>query len=88
MLIEQSAARAGIALRTGCACNPGGAAALLGITADMAALSPGATHATFEDAVGRALGVVRISLGLVSNFEDVWRVVQWASNVAQNGIDQ
>ncbi|KAL1689268.1 pyridoxal phosphate-dependent transferase [Schizophyllum commune] len=88
LLIEQSAARAGIALRTGCACNPGGAAALLGITADMAALSPGATHATFEDAVGRALGVVRISLGLVSNFEDVWRVVQWASNVAQNGIDQ
>ena len=54
----------------------------------MAALPSGATHATFEDAVGRALGVVRISLGLVSNFEDVWRVVQWASNVAQNGIDQ
>jgi hypothetical protein len=23
-------------------------------------------------------GVVRLSLGMVSNFEDVWRVVQWA----------
>lgn len=23
-------------------------------------------------------GVVRLSLGMVSNFEDVWRVVEWA----------
>ncbi|KAL1738859.1 hypothetical protein HDZ31DRAFT_6651, partial [Schizophyllum fasciatum] len=60
-------------------CNPGGAAALLGITDDMASLAPGATHATFEEAVGRSLGVIRISLGLVSDFEDVWRVLQWAA---------
>jgi hypothetical protein len=25
--------------------------------------------------------VVRLSLGMVSNFEDVWRVVQWARSL-------
>ncbi|TRM68814.1 pyridoxal phosphate-dependent transferase [Schizophyllum amplum] len=85
--VARSATRAGIALRTGCVCNPGGAAALLSVATNMAALPPGSTHESFEEVVGRALGVVRISLGLASNFEDVWRVVKWARGVAEHGVN-
>ncbi|QRW12670.1 aminotransferase class-V protein [Ceratobasidium sp. AG-Ba] len=60
-----------IALRTGCACNPGGAAALLGIESYVEILEPGATHRSFELIVGRELGVVRVSLGWVSNWSDI-----------------
>ncbi|PFH52188.1 hypothetical protein AMATHDRAFT_74465 [Amanita thiersii Skay4041] len=80
--IEFSASRRNISLRTGCVCNPGGAAALLGIEADMARLYPGVTLKDFECHMGRELGVVRISLGLASNFQDVWRVLSFAAAIA------
>ena len=62
-------------------CNPGGAAALLGVQDDMAHLYPGVTLEDFEQIVGRELGVVRISLGLVSSFKDVWKVIQFAGSI-------
>lgn len=64
-------------------CNPGGAAAILGIEEDMRRLYPGVTLADFEDKMGRELGVVRISLGLASNFQDVWRVIKFAASIGQ-----
>jgi len=79
--IEHAAAQNRISLRTGCVCNPGGAAAILGIEDNMAMLEPGVTLKDFECRVGRELGVVRISLGLVTNFEDVWRVLQFARSI-------
>ncbi|KAJ6497398.1 methyltransferase type 11 [Mycena sanguinolenta] len=81
--IEYSASKLNISLRTGCMCNPGGAVALLGIEEDMKKhLQEGVTRADFEQAVGRELGVIRISLGLASNFQDVWTVVRFAELIA------
>jgi molybdenum cofactor sulfurtransferase len=62
-------------------CNPGGAAAILGIEEEMRHLYPGVTLCDFEEKMGRELGVVRISLGLASNFQDVWRVIKFASSI-------
>jgi len=62
-------------------CNPGGAAALLGVQDDMTRLYPGVTLKDFEQIVGRELGVVRISLGLVSSFQDVWKVIRFAAMI-------
>lgn len=83
--IEYSASKQFISLRTGCMCNPGAAAAILGIQEDMVKLYPGVTLKDFEVAVGRELGVVRISLGLASNFQDVWKVLRFA---AMMGVDK
>ncbi|KAI9067469.1 PLP-dependent transferase [Trametes sanguinea] len=76
--VEYAASRHNISLRTGCMCNPGGAASLLGMRDAMAALPCDATLRAFEQEMGRELGVVRISLGLASDFRDVWRVIQFA----------
>lgn len=62
-------------------CNPGGAAAILGISEDMRKLYEGVTLKDFERLVGRELGVVRISLGLISNFSDVWRVLRFVEDI-------
>ena len=86
--IEYAASTRNISLRTGCMCNPGGAAAILGIAEEMGALYPGVTLCDFEEQMGRELGVVRISLGLASNFEDIWRVIQFATSIAQEASRQ
>ncbi|CCA68067.1 related to molybdenum cofactor sulfurase [Serendipita indica DSM 11827] len=84
--VSKLASIAGISLRTGCVCNPGGSAALRGqvIQERMEELSK-FDEETVElkqicQLVGglSSAGVVRLSLGMASNFEDVWRVVQWA----------
>lgn len=80
--IEHAATQRRISLRTGCVCNPGGAAAILDIESDMDRLHAGVTLREFERVVGHELGVVRISLGLASSFEDVHKVLQFASDVA------
>lgn len=79
--IEYAATASKISLRTGCMCNPGGAAAILGISSDMKKLYEGVTLKDFERLVGRELGVVRISLGLASNFSDVWQVLKFVEDV-------
>jgi molybdenum cofactor sulfurtransferase len=63
-----------ISLRTGCVCNPGGAAALLGMQAQMECIEELIAREGWKDEVG----VVRLSLGIGNDFEDVWKVVQWA----------
>ncbi|KAI9457536.1 PLP-dependent transferase [Russula earlei] len=80
--VASHAAANGIALRTGCMCNPGGAATLLSLGSLMAVLGHGdANHPptlrALEEAAGRELGVVRISFGLASCWTDVWRVRCW-----------
>ncbi len=80
--IEYAASRQNISLRTGCMCNPGGAASLLGLRDAMAALPCDATLRAFEQYMGRELGVVRTSLGLATDFRDVWRVIQFAKSLA------
>lgn len=56
---------------------------MLGMESYMEHLTSGATHEDFEAQIGRELGVLRISLGLVSNFEDVWRYLAFAKLFSQ-----
>ena len=79
--VEYAAMRNKISLRTGCMCNPGGAAAILGVQAEMEKFSPGITYGDFESIVGRELGVVRLSLGLASDFSDVHRMLRFVREV-------
>ena len=79
--IEYAATQQRISLRTGCVCNPGGAATLLGIQDHMNLLSTNVTLKEFECRVGRELGVVRISLGLVSSFADIRKFLQFAASI-------
>ena len=77
--VAAHAAANGIALRTGCMCNPGGAATLLSLGSLMAVLGDGdpkhpSTLLALEEAAGRELGVVRISFGLASCWTDIWGV--------------
>ncbi|KIK97166.1 hypothetical protein PAXRUDRAFT_136863 [Paxillus rubicundulus Ve08.2h10] len=81
--IEHVATTQNISLRTGCMCNPGGAASLLGIQDFMGRLCSGVTLKDFETIVGRELGVVRISLGLGSDWGDVWRVIKFAEGLGK-----
>ncbi|TFK65561.1 PLP-dependent transferase [Pluteus cervinus] len=86
--IEWAATKQQISLRTGCMCNPGGAASLLNIEEDMRNLYPGVTLCEFERRLGRELGVIRISLGLASNFEDVWKVIRFAASIGNHRTRQ
>jgi hypothetical protein len=86
--VSRLASASGISLRTGCVCNPGGAAALRGkhIQDKMEELSNFGEDVELKDiwtlfSGQSSTGVVRLSLGMVSNFEDVWRVVQWAKGL-------
>ena len=84
--IEQLANRANISLRTGCFCNPGAGEVAHGLTkAEMQEAFKNDERMTFEQflavlerADGKSAGAVRVSLGLASNFADVYRFVQFA----------
>jgi len=79
--IEYAATKNKISLRTGCMCNPGGSAAMLGFQDEMEKFSPGITYDDFENILGRELGVVRLSLGLASDFSDVHRMLHFVREV-------
>ncbi|MDQ2716551.1 MAG: aminotransferase class V-fold PLP-dependent enzyme [Chloroflexota bacterium] len=85
-LIEQEANKVNISLRTGCFCNPGGGEIALGLDASE-------LHSCFRQPLhqsrltiddfrlcidGKSTGAVRISLGLVSNFADTHRFMEFA----------
>jgi len=90
-LIEQEANQHGISLRTGCFCNPGAGEIALGISKpELAACfsSPGHDQRLSYDDFrlcidGKASGAVRISLGLVSNFEDIQVFLRFAAGLVQ-----
>lgn len=56
--------------------------ALLGKQEEMARIKEIAACEGWKD----WYGVVRMSLGLGSEFEDVWRVVQWAKGLTEDGL--
>ena len=84
--IDAQAGRAGISLRTGCFCNPGAGELAHGLTQeDMAAAFADGERMTFEqflsvleDRDGKSAGAVRISMGLASNFADVYKFWEFA----------
>lgn len=83
-LIEQLANQARISLRTGCFCNPGDGEVALGLSADElgSCFATHPTHLTVDEfrrcIDTKSTGAVRISLGLASNFADVYRFVAFA----------
>jgi len=87
-LVEGLANSVQISLRTGCFCNPGAGELALNIDAeDLAECFANSDRMSFEEfAVAMtassddldAVGAVRISVGLASNFRDVYRFVQFA----------
>lgn len=82
--IEQQANHVNISLRTGCFCNPGAGEVALGISKPelVACFTQPTDRLTLDDfrlcIDGKSSGAVRVSVGLVSNFADVYRFIQFA----------
>jgi selenocysteine lyase/cysteine desulfurase len=87
LAVEARARAAGVAVRGGCFCNPGAAEAAFGLAPDRLAACLAASADEFSVArlaacVGRAVGAVRLSLGLASNRADVDRAVAVVASFA------
>ncbi|MBI1258632.1 MAG: aminotransferase class V-fold PLP-dependent enzyme [Chloroflexi bacterium] len=80
--IEQRANDQNISLRSGCFCNPGAGETALGLTAaELECALEEQQRMTLPElmiVLGRVLGALRISVGLASNFSDVYRFMQFA----------
>jgi molybdenum cofactor sulfurtransferase len=85
-LVEQRANERTLSLRTGCFCNPGGGELALGISAgELTACFGHSEERLTMDEFRRCIddkstGAVRISLGLATTFEDMYRFVQFAQS--------
>jgi len=85
--IDELAGQQGISLRTGCFCNPGAGESAEGLSEDdmLAGFTQGLdmTLPRFLQIAqhrGKSAGAIRVSLGLVSNFADVERFLQFAAS--------
>jgi len=86
--VEEEASRHRISLRTGCFCNPGGGEVALELsrteligcfTQPQVKQTQKFTPDDFRLCVdGKSTGAVRVSVGIVSNFRDVWKFVEFA----------
>lgn len=82
--VESRANEVEISLRTGCFCNPGGGEVALGLSAGELttcfARYPRMEYQDFRRCIDdKSTGAVRVSLGLVSTFEDVYRLLNFAN---------
>jgi molybdenum cofactor sulfurtransferase len=81
-VVDERAAAEGISLRTGCFCNPGAGELAFGLSrGEIAACLERAprrlSYDEFRSCIDpKAAGAVRVSLGLASDFRDVWRLVE------------
>ncbi|MGE5178169.1 MAG: aminotransferase class V-fold PLP-dependent enzyme [Bacteroidota bacterium] len=82
--VESLAARAGISLRVGCFCNPGVGEVIYGLTAEQVEDLFRIPNLTFDgmrrevrERWGEEVGAVRVSLGIATNFADVFRFLQF-----------
>ncbi len=86
-LIEHQANQAKISLRTGCFCNPGAGELALGLSQPelIACFNQPNEHLTLDDFRvcfdSQSTGAVRISVGVVSNFADVYRLMQFVESL-------
>jgi molybdenum cofactor sulfurtransferase len=86
--VEELAGQEGISLRTGCFCNPGAGEIAEGLTEEdmRAALALGQDVSLVSFARlmrnrgHKSAGAIRASIGLVSNFADVWRFVRFVAS--------
>jgi selenocysteine lyase/cysteine desulfurase len=82
-VVERRARARAISLRTGCFCNPGAAEAAFGIPREALVRAFGSNEALSFDELAAALGVqgggaVRVSVGAVTNFTDVYAFLEFA----------
>ncbi|WP_280394559.1 aminotransferase class V-fold PLP-dependent enzyme [Nocardia brasiliensis] len=87
-LVARESAAAGISLRTGCFCNPGAGEAAFGITRSALVELADRPFTDIDDYL-TALnlpsgGAVRVSLGLVTNIEDILRFVDFVDTTYRN----
>ncbi|MGA2623899.1 MAG: aminotransferase class V-fold PLP-dependent enzyme [Bacteroidota bacterium] len=80
--VEEAAAKFNISLRTGCFCNPGAGEIAFGLTKkDMVDCFGNEERASFEQCIlavkGKTAGAVRVSLGIATNFDDVYRFLRF-----------
>jgi molybdenum cofactor sulfurtransferase len=88
-LVEQEANKVNISLRTGCFCNPGAGEVALGVSRvelDVCFTRPGHEQRLSLDDFrlcfdGQSLGAVRISVGMVTNFNDVQAFLNFAEGL-------
>lgn len=85
LIVENKANKMGISLRTGCFCNPGDGEMALGLSADELtscfAIKTNFEYQDFRSCLAeKSTGAVRVSLGLVSNFNDVYQMVRLAES--------
>ena len=87
--VEAAAARERISVRSGCFCNPGDGEVAHRITrADVescfsdpaAAVTLQQCQQRIEDATGKVPNTIRVSLGLASDFADVYRFMAFAES--------
>jgi molybdenum cofactor sulfurtransferase len=87
--VEELATAQRISLRTGCFCNPGAGETAEGLTeADIAAAVEADANMTLPRFLkfitqrgGKSAGAVRVSLGIASNFADVFRFYEFAASL-------
>lgn len=83
-IVEDRAGQRKIALRTGCFCNPGGGEVALEMSEEelgacFSGIPSGMTLDDFRRCIDdKSTGAVRISFGLVSNFADAYRFLEFA----------
>jgi molybdenum cofactor sulfurtransferase len=80
--VEECANKENISLRTGCFCNPGGGELALGLSAgELSSCFAVKRRMEYEDfrrcIDDKSSGAVRVSVGLVSNFRDVYQLLQF-----------
>ena len=91
--VEERANQKNISIRTGCFCNPGGGELALGLSAGELntcfALKPRMEFQDFQRCIDdKSTGAVRASIGLISNFADVYTLVEFASQFIDKNSDE
>lgn len=88
--VERQAGDERISVRTGCFCNPGDGEVAHRITAEEMAgcFTDGGAPTTLsdcqrliEDSTGKVPNTIRVSLGMASNFRDIWRFAEFAERL-------
>ena len=91
--VEGRASQKQISIRTGCFCNPGGGELALGLTAgELQTCFSLKSRMEFQDFQrcidDKSTGAVRVSVGLVSNFADVYHLIDFARQFIDKNSDE
>ena len=84
--VQEEANQRGISVRSGCFCNPGVREIALGLAREeLASVFSQKEHMTYEQFLhlidDRKQGALRVSVGLATNFSDVYRFMQFAQTI-------